>query len=60
MIIRCLNKDSLNRQCKQFRWEGKSQFCGAEKGELCAHLATDFVYEKEKSEETKLWLERHS
>jgi len=60
MIVRCQNKDSLNRQCKQFKWEGKSHFCGAEEGELCAHLATNFIYEKEKSKETELWLERHA
>ena len=56
---RCPHKDSLGRQCIQYRFKDKSHFCGVEEGELCAHLATNFIYEDRKSNETKLWIERH-
>ena len=59
-IMRCTNKDSLGRQCIQYRFKDQSHFCGVERGELCAHLATNFIYEKEQSEETKQWIERHA
>lgn len=58
--IKCPHKDSLGRQCQQYRWKDKSHFCGVERGELCAHLATNYIYEKEQSEETKLWLDQHA
>jgi len=59
-IIKCPHKDSLGRQCQQYTWKDKSHFCGVERGELCAHLATNFIYEKEQSKETKQWIERHA
>lgn len=58
-IIKCPHRDSLGRPCQQYRLK-ESNFCGVKEGELCAHLATNYIYEKEQSEETKLWLDRHA
>jgi len=62
-ITRCMNKDSLGRQCNQMTLVG-SEFCGINKGdETCASLATQYLkypYEEGISNETKVWLSRHN